>query len=80
VAAEVIPFGIRGMAWESGNDSSWSLFFENFEGMGRGMGNLKELFLFGIASESERQFASKNDEFFECSSLSKISVFKSKKK
>ena len=75
-AGMVIPLNPEGMGI-----IVWPIFFsENFEGMGRGMGNSKELytwaqFFFGIASESERQLASKNHDFYRCSSLSKMSIF-----
>jgi len=63
-----------------GIGESLILFFENFEGMGRGMGIRQNFahernFFCGTASESERQFVSKNLYFFRCSSLSKMSVF-----
>jgi len=66
--------------WESGNGSfsflrtlrEWEWEWEwgirkNFE--------LERIFFFGIASESERWYASKNLDFFRCSSLSKMSIF-----
>ena len=76
LTAMVIPLNPEGM----GIGEWLILFSENFEGMGTGMGNSKELcawaqiFVFGTASESERQFASKNQKFFRYSSLSKMGV------
>ena len=67
IPAMVIPLNPEGVGigeWLTG-----ILFSENFEGMGRGMGNSKELcawaqFFFGIASESDRQYAPKNHDFY----------------
>jgi len=45
--------------------------------MENGMGNSKErvIFIFGVASESEKQFASKNHKSLRCTYLSEMSIF-----
>jgi len=61
--------------WESGNDSlSFLRTLREWEGEWGIKKNFarERNFFYGIASESERQFASKNHDFFRCSSLSKI--------
>ena len=67
-------------SWGNGNRGMTHSLFSEFWRNGKGNREfertlrLRAIF-FGIASESERQFASKNHDFFRCSSLHKMSVF-----
>jgi len=64
--------------WESGNDSfSFLRILREWEGKWGIRKNFvrERKSFFGMDSESERQFASKNHDFFRCSSLSKMKGF-----